>query len=109
MYFCGITSRGAIRSGENPPNPAKFLDSSLHPRKWAQDSVIGAQAVEFKFQTTVGFPWPRRRLIERTRRAICPDPGPPKLTAHDLRHRYASGGLLVGEGLPMIGNHQAMS
>ena len=22
---------------------------------------------------------------------------------HDLRHRFASGGLLVGEGLPMIG------
>ena len=22
---------------------------------------------------------------------------------HDLRHSYASGGLLVGEGLPMIG------
>ena len=22
---------------------------------------------------------------------------------HDLRHTYASGGLLVGEGLPMIG------
>ena len=28
---------------------------------------------------------------------------------HDLRHSFASGGLLVGEGLPMIGNHQAMS
>ena len=25
------------------------------------------------------------------------------LRIHDLRHSYASGGLLVGEGLPMIG------
>ena len=25
------------------------------------------------------------------------------MTAHNLRHSYASGGRLVGEGLPMIG------
>ena len=38
-----------------------------------------------------------------SRRPTCPDPGPPKCTTHDLRHTFASGGLLVGEGLPMIG------
>ena len=29
--------------------------------------------------------------------------GPHEPVTHDLRHSYASGGLPVGEGLPMIG------
>ena len=36
-----------------------------------------------------------RRILERA--------GIENLRIHDLRHSYASGGLLVGEGLPMIG------
>ena len=36
-----------------------------------------------------------RRLLDRA--------GIENLRIHDLRHSYASGGLLVGEGLPMIG------
>ena len=39
------------------------------------------------------FPWGRIR-----KRARLED-----VRLHDLRHSYASGGLLVGEGLPMIG------
>ena len=39
------------------------------------------------------FPWSRIR-----RRAGLDD-----VRLHDLRHSFASGGLLVGEGLPMIG------
>ncbi len=39
------------------------------------------------------FPWARIR-----RRAGLDD-----VRLHDLRHSFASGGLLVGEGLPMIG------
>ena len=39
------------------------------------------------------FPWSRIR-----KRAGLED-----VRLHDLRHSYASGGLLVGEGLPMIG------
>ena len=35
------------------------------------------------------------RIVERARIGT--------LRIHDLRHRFASGGLLVGEGLPMIG------
>ena len=36
-----------------------------------------------------------RRILDRARIE--------NLRIHDLRHTYASGGLLVGEGLPMIG------
>ena len=36
-----------------------------------------------------------RRILDRA--------GVENLRIHDLRHSYASGGLLVGEGLPMIG------
>ena len=36
-----------------------------------------------------------RRILDRA--------GIENLRIHDLRHRFASGGLLVGEGLPMIG------
>ena len=38
-------------------------------------------------------PW--YRIVERA--------GIRNLRIHDLRHSFASGGLLVGEGLPMIG------
>ena len=38
-------------------------------------------------------PW--YRIVERA--------GIGNLRIHDLRHSFASGGLLVGEGLPMIG------
>ena len=38
-------------------------------------------------------PW--RRIRERA--------GLDDVRLHDLRHSFASGGLLVGEGLPMIG------
>ena len=36
-----------------------------------------------------------RRILDRA--------GIENLRIHDLRHSFASGGLLVGEGLPMIG------
>ena len=43
--------------------------------------------------TDLQHPW--RRIRSRA--------GLDDLRIHDLRHSYASGGLLVGEGLPMIG------
>ena len=46
----------AVRSGEGPPNPAHFLDSSLYPQKRARAPVIVPKAVEFKLPTTAGFP-----------------------------------------------------
>lgn len=41
--------------------------------------------------------------LQRPWRRIRKAAGLDKVRIHDLRHTYASGGLLVGEGLPMIG------
>ena len=46
----------AVRPSEGPPNPAHVLYSSLHRTKRVRAPVIVPKAVEFKLQTTVGFP-----------------------------------------------------
>ena len=51
----GVMSTEAVRAGEHPPNPAKFLDFSLHLRKRARAPVIMPQPREFKLLTTTGF------------------------------------------------------
>ena len=65
--------RGIARTGDNP---------------W----VIAGRRPRTRL-ASLHFPWGRIR--ERA--------GLADVRLHDLRHSFASGGLLVGEGLPMIG------
>ena len=53
--FQPVSAPSAIRSGEDPPNPAEFLDSSPHPRKQAGESVIVPEAAKLKLQARLAF------------------------------------------------------
>lgn len=62
--------------------------AAWHPHPWAI-----AERKEGSHPTDLQHPWRRVRA-----RAEFDD-----VRIHDLRHSFASGGLLVAEGLPMIG------
>ena len=57
------------------------------------DSTLSTLAGTGKAMSDLDYYW--QRIRDRA--------GLKGVRVHDLRHSYASGGLLVGEGLPMIG------
>ena len=66
-----VLPKSAIRSNKRLPNRAVLLDSSPHSQKRARAPVIVPNAVEIKLQTTLGFPWPFCRVLERPRQPTC--------------------------------------